>query len=730
MRHFATESGKAKGQFYTPAEVSRVLAAVVGVTKASSAQQSIYDPTCGSGSLLLKAHSQALAATGLDLAIYGQEMDNATSALAKMNMILHGVPTAEVWQDNTLSSPHFKDGAGLKKFDFVVANPPFSNKSWTTGLDPENDLYGRFVYGVPPAKNGDYAFLLHMLASLKPEGKAAVILPHGVLFRGNAEGTIRKALVERGFIKAVIGLPPNLFYGTGIPACVVVLNKEGAAKRTSILMIDASRGFAKDGNKNRLRERDIHRIVDAFNTGADVPGFARNVPITEIADSRNDYNLNLPRYLSSAVGADRQDLAAHLAGGIPNTDLDDLSTYWDVAPGLRGALFQPSGNAGYSTLRVPLDRVAELVAANEDLEGFAEDTRKNYTSWCKAHRTALVDIDSSVKSSDLIQDLSESLLGTFKASALLDEYALYQDLMQYWAESMRDDVEAVRTDGWLGAAEPTQVTDAADKGTVDYTVDKAKYRSLLVGRELIVNRFCSKQSDALEEVEAELSAAQVKMSEMLEEQDCEGGLLDGVTNEKGQVTGKSLLAFALTVPPDPSFLDEIDLLRTVQSLQASGDKAAVNELLKTHRGSLLKNALTPRGTLTKASVSGRLESIPRDPAFTDELHALEQLQDDFDRVSELKTRRKELSQQLESAIEQAYKGLDESTVLELVVDDKWLAIVGGHVEAELTRVRSQLVDRITTLDARYRAPLPELEQRSEELSAAVDKHLREMGLSW
>src|SRR2546422_823775 len=253
MRHFATESGKSKGQFYTPAEVSRVMAKVVGVGSAKSAKQSIYDPTCGSGSLLLKAHDEATSQTRLDLAVYGQEMDNATAALAKMNMILHDCPTAEIWKDNVLASPHFKErDGGLKTFDFVVANPPFSFKSWSNGFAPAEDEFNRFVYGVPPTKNGDLAFLLHILTSLKSTGKAAVNLPHGVLFRGGAEGLIRREIVRRGYIKGIIGLPANLFYGTGIPACLVVLDKENAQVRKGVFMIDASKGFVKDGNKNRL----------------------------------------------------------------------------------------------------------------------------------------------------------------------------------------------------------------------------------------------------------------------------------------------------------------------------------------------------------------------------------------------------------------------------------------------------------------------------------------------
>jgi type I restriction enzyme M protein len=285
MRHFATESGKSKGQFYTPAEVSRILAKIIGIGPDTKLDQTVYDPACGSGSLLLKAASEAPNG----ITVYGQEMDFSTWALAKMNMILHGKETAEVWRENTLSKPYFKGRDGnLLTFDFAVANPPFSQKNWTTGFDPENDLHGRFKYGMPPAKNGDYAFLLHILTSLKSTGKGAVILPHGVLFRGNKEAEIRRNLVRQGYIKGIIGLPANLFYGTGIPACIVVLDKEHAAARTHLFMIDASGGFMKDGNKNRLRHQDLHKIVDTFNRREELERYSRLEPNEEIASESND----------------------------------------------------------------------------------------------------------------------------------------------------------------------------------------------------------------------------------------------------------------------------------------------------------------------------------------------------------------------------------------------------------------------------------------------------------
>ncbi len=244
MRHFATESGKSKGQFYTPAEVSRVVAKVIGIGPGTRQDQTVYDPTCGSGSLLLKVADEAPRG----ITIYGQEKDDATWALAKMNMILHGHEDADIRKGDTITSPQLIAGNQLRTFDYAVANPPFSIKSWSNGLEHE---YGRFDFGRPPEKNGDYAFLLHILKSLKSNGKAAVILPHGVLFRGNSEASIRKELLRRGYIKGIIGLPPNLFYGTGIPACIIVIDKENAQARTGVFVIDASKGFVKDGNKNR-----------------------------------------------------------------------------------------------------------------------------------------------------------------------------------------------------------------------------------------------------------------------------------------------------------------------------------------------------------------------------------------------------------------------------------------------------------------------------------------------
>ncbi len=488
MRHFATESGKSKGQFYTPAEVSRVMAKVVGIGPDTRQDQTIYDPTCGSGSLLLKAADEAPRG----ITIYGQEMDNATWALARMNLILHGHPTAELWRGNTLAAPYFKNPDGrLKTFDFAVANPPFSAKAWTTGLDPAHDEYDRFAYGIPPAKNGDYAFLLHLVASLKSKGKGAIILPHGVLFRSNREADIRRNLIRCGLIRGIIGLPANLFYGTGIPACVLVIDKENARARTGVFMIDASKGFLKDGNKNRLRAQDIHQIVDVFNKQTELPRYSRMVPVAEIASPTNDYNLNIPRYIDSSEPEDLHDLDAHLNGGIPDRDLDALDAYWTVFPSLRQALFVGNGRAGYSEARVGTQQVKNTILGHGEFKSYGKQVAAIFETWRKTHEPVLKGIETDADPKNVIHALSEDLLDRFADLPLLDPYDVYQRLMDYWDEVMQDDVYLIAADGWVEAAKPRGVIEDKEKKikeTPDLTIKRKKYKMDLIPPALIVAR--------------------------------------------------------------------------------------------------------------------------------------------------------------------------------------------------------------------------------------------------
>ena len=507
MRHFATESGKSKGQFYTPAEVSRIMAQIIGIHEVSTSNNTtVYDPACGSGSLLLKVGDEASA----KVTLYGQEKDSATSGLARMNMILHDNPTAEIKQGNTLAKPLFMtDDGQLKTFDYVVANPPFSDKRWTTGVNVQQDPFDRFTtYGEPPAKQGDYAYLLHIVRSLKSSGKGACILPHGVLFRGNAEAVIRENLVRKGFIKGIIGLPANLFYGTGIPACIIVIDKENAHNRKGIFMVDASSGFIKDGNKNRLRDQDLHKIVDVFNKRLEVPKYSRMVSFDEIL--KNGYNLNLPRYIDSQQAEDLQDIEGHLRGGIPQADVDALQSYWTVCPQLKNALFTPN-RPGYVNLSVAKSDIKTTIYSHPEFVTFMASMTALYDHWHHRSAQTLKALAQDCHPKAVIKALAEDLLTHYEGKPLINAYDVYQHVMDYWANTMQDDCYLIAADGWK--AETTRVLVKNAKGK---EVDKG-WTCELIPKPLIVARYFSAKQLALDTLQGELDTLAAQMTELEEE---------------------------------------------------------------------------------------------------------------------------------------------------------------------------------------------------------------------
>ncbi|MDP2432226.1 MAG: N-6 DNA methylase [Pseudomonadota bacterium] len=625
MRHFASESGKSKGQFYTPSEVSRIIAKVIGIAPANTtARTTAYDPTCGSGSLLLKVAAEA----GKHITLEGQEKDVTTAGLARMNMILHDFPTANILSGNTLAAPKFKDGEGLRSYDYVVANPPFSDKTWSTGLTPSNDPYQRFAWGEPPAKQGDYAYLLHIIRSLKGTGKAACILPHGVLFRGNAEAVIRRQLVKSGILKGIIGLPANLFYGTGIPACILVLDKENAQARKGVFMVDASKGYIKDGNKNRLREQDLHRIVDTFSKQTDTPRYARMVPFAEIADAKNDYNLNLPRYIDSTEPEDLQDIDGHLRGGIPERDLDALGDYWQVLPGVRAALFSPRPlgegpgvreRPGYAHLKLPLPEVKPAIFSHPEFTAFNQTASQRFTDWRAAVTPQLTGFAKDGHPKALIESIAEALLATFKPAPLLDAYDIYQHLMDYWAETMQDDAYLIALDGWV--ARPARIVETDKKG-------KAKgWACDLIPKSLIVARYFICEQAAIEARQAELEAAGASLAELEEEHSGEDAAFAGFDS----ITAAAVKDRIREIGKDPEGADELKVLK--QWLGFSEQITALKKHIKTAEAALDTLAYEKYPKLTEAEI----KALVLDDKWMARLQTA--VQGELDRVSQTLTGR-------------------------------------------------------------------------------------------
>ncbi|MHC2400956.1 type I restriction enzyme M protein [Bradyrhizobium barranii subsp. barranii] len=530
-----------------------------------------YDPTCGSGSLLLKVAAEA----GKHITLEGQEKDVTTAGLARMNMILHNFPTANILSGNTLAAPKFKDGELLRTYDYVVANPPFSDKTWSTGLTPSADPFQRFQWGEPPAKQGDYAYLLHIIRSLKSTGRGACILPHGVLFRGGAEAVIRTQLIRSGYLKGIIGLPANLFYGTGIPACILVLDKNNAAARKGVFMIDASKGFIKDGNKNRLRERDLHQIVDVFTNAETHPGYSRLVPHDEIA--KNDFNLNLPRYIDTQEAEDIQDIGGHLRGGIPTRDIDALGDYWTICPELRAALFKPN-RPDYDDLVVEAAQIKATIHGHPQFAAFIAGLEAHFAKWRKAAAVSLRELKLDCLPKEVIHAESEQLLAHAEGQPLIDPYAVYQHLMDYWSETMQDDCYIIAADGWV--AKTARILETDKKGK---TRDKG-WTCDLVPKPLIVARYFAKEQAAIEEQQAALDVTIASLAELEEEHGSEEGLLGAldkiaktevssrlkeIKNDKDAKDDAAILQQWLNFNTE-----EFDLKRAIREADAALDKLA------------------------------------------------------------------------------------------------------------------------------------------------------------
>ena len=656
MRHFATESGKSKGQFYTPAEVSRIMAQIIGIHDAKPTHATtVYDPTCGSGSLLLKVGDAA----GIAVTLYGQEKDAATSSLARMNMFLHNNPTALIVQGNTLADPTFTENGTLKTFDYVVANPPFSDKRWSTGLNPLNDPYDRFApFGVPPDKQGDYAYLLHIVRSLKSTGKGACILPHGVLFRGNAEGDIRRALIRKGYIKGVIGLPANLFYGTGIPACIIVVDKQDALTRTGIFMIDASAGFIKDGPKNRLRAQDIHKIVDVFTSQLEVPTYSRMVSVAEI--EKNDFNLNIPRYIDSQQAEDVQDIAGHLLGGIPTADVDALQPYWDVCPQLRQTLFRAE-RPGYLSLAVDKAAIKPTIYEHPEFATFIVAMNAHFAVWRQQRTATLRQLWVGCHPKNVIEILSVRMLAHYVGQPLIDPYAVYQHLMDYWAATMQDDVYLIAADGWK--AETYRVVEHDKKGKPK---DKG-WACDLVPKDLLIARYFAREQATIDTLAAELESITARLTELEEEHGGDEGIFAALDKiNKATVAAHLKEITDLVARNDADARAESAVLVSWREL--NNQEAELKRRLKEAEAILDSKAYTRYPQLTEAQI----KTLVVDDKWLAALDAA--IHGEMDRISQTLTQRvKELAERYETPLPHMSRRVAE---LEAKVNSHLQAMMG------------------------------------------------------
>lgn len=728
MRKFATESGKSKGQFYTPAEVSRILANVVGISRCTDSSATVCDPACGSGSLLIRA----VDAAPIPIMGFGQEKESTTAGLAKMNAVLHRKAEIIIKSGNTFSNPQYldrNDNSILERFDYIVANPPFSMKNWRDGIAGKE--YGRFEgYGdTPPEKNGDYAWLMHILKALKTNGKAAVILPHGVLFRGNAEATIREAIIKKHWIKGIISLPANLFYGTGIAACVLVIDKEGAANRQGIFMIDASRGYVKDGNKNRLRERDIYRIITTFNEQITTdPKYARLVPNDEI-EKKNGYNLNITRYIDSIDPEDIQDIYAHIHGGIPAVDIDSLSKYWDVFPSLKVELLTAISEKYYS-LNVEHENIRQTIYKNAEFSEYGEKLDEAFAAWKTKEYPTLSSLDEDVSARELIVSLAEDILAEFEHLTLIDKYDVYQVLLAYWNEVMNDDVSLIisEPDGYANARATDNIEEEITQGKNKGEMKVTGWEGRLIPKAIVIDAFFREEKNAIEEAENVVAETESLFSDLIESADEESALADVAENGKVKAKDVEAKIEELTQHVETEETIELDLLMNQLPMQ----KKRLQAYLVGHP--LCKSALTDKGTVNKSSIMLRLlvirteESVPE--SLQDDVNQLRQALDLCGKVSDYNKVVKDLNKALDEKCRARYDSLTDEEILELLVNKKWFDSIFAGITDLYAAISHHLTNRIIELAERYENTLPQLESDTTEYEAKVKSHLERMGFKW
>ena len=718
MRNFASLAGKDKGQFYTPTEVSRLMALLLGIDQDDRPMVSAYDPTCGSGSLLLRVRAAAKHKVSLD----GQDIDPANIELSYMNMVIHGCETPNILQGDTLNSPKHVVNGKLQTYDYVVSNPKFSLHIWMQTAK-ENDTYGRWNpdMGVPPQQYGDFAFLLHCVKSLKPNGKCAIILPNGVLTRGGDEERLRKWLIEQRLLSGIIAFPANAFYGTSIAGNVLVIDNHRVTD--GVFFIDASGlGYKDADSKIRLREQDIKRIVDVWKERKDVLHFAHlstfessqqdgeESPMYEI--QRNGYNLNMSRYVIPVDKEIHQNIDGHLHGGIPAFDIERLQDFWEICPSLRKVLFTPLRD-GFFSLAVDKMKISETIKVEKSFNAQDEVFGNTIKQWCEKTKPLMLAVGKENKPKEQIAVWGQSILDTFrKCRSLVDAYDVYDQLLGYYNETMQDDLFMISRDGWMPKLiEPTKKS----KKWTDLSCD-------LLPVSLAVDVFLKDLKKKFDVKIAELSDVQEQMTTMIEEAD---GYLDdsifyGKRNAKNiQIKLERCTAHRLT-EKEKAFLDSLTPYLE-KSNKANRDKIAK---LRVPYNYLFGECQT----ITTKMVQKLIVNSENWEYSTEEKCSLWQtFLNLLEQEKIVKAEIKKLDTKLYKEIVRVYGELDEDIARNVIVSDKWLANISARIADEMWTAMHRIVTEVNDMHNRYEFTLGELTQFFSDKEQLVLNHLKEMG---
>ena len=722
---FAANAGKKAGEFYTPHEVSLLMSEIIADHLKDREEISIYDPTSGSGSLLINiGHSVAKHLKSADnIKYYAQELKENTFNLTRMNLVMRGILPSNIFTRNadTLEDDWPLEGEPLY-LDAVVSNPPYS-QPWNP-KDKEGDIrYKRF--GVAPQAKADFAFLLHDLFHLKPDGIMTIVLPHGVLFRGGEEEKIRKNLIEYNHIDAIIGLPANIFFGTGIPTIIIVLRQE--RERNDVLMIDASKHFIKVGKNNHLQASDIKRIVDCVTHRRELPKFSRIVPKAEIV--ANGYNLNIPRYVDSAEPVEQWDIFATIHGGIPKAELAQFADYWEAFEGLQTALFTDNGTP---YVQPKTDNLKAAMQSHASVLNYQAQFAENFADFTASLETLLIEPMETLNISQTQQKLAELIREKVQAMPLLDFYTAYQKLDDLWRADVAGiaaDLEMIQTEGKqaIKQVDPFMVLKKDSKtkkeaevqdGWVGHILPFELVQAVKLPQELA--NLKAKES-RLEEIAAELQS----ILDDLSEEEKSGPY---VNDDNDAFIAKEIAAYFKVIYASVTTEETIALENYLELLSNKAKKAEKLAFIQSNSAVNWTNIpASKNGTYDKTNVSNYLKSLRHDYEFPEEslesklLKAQELLSEEKDIKADIKADSAELHSKTKATIE----ALDDAEALDLL-RQKWFVPLNAAMFRLPENMLAQFSQKLTALCDKYADTYQHISERKQESAAALAQMMDEL----
>lgn len=715
ISNFAANAGKKAGEFYTPHEVAELMSDIVAEHHKYKKELKIYDPTSGSGSLLItigKSLSRHLADKN-SVRYYAQELKENTYNLTRMNLVMRGISPSNIvtrCADSLAEDWPLEDDGEALYMDAVVSNPPYS-QHWDS---TDRELDPRFInYGLAPKSKADYAFLLHELYHLKPDGIMTIVLPHGVLFRGGEEGEIRKNLIEKNNIDAIIGLPANIFFGTGIPTLIMVLKQHRT--NDEVLIIDASKGFVKDGKNNRLRACDIKKIADTVRDRKTIDGFSKLVNRDEIRS--NEYNLNIPRYVDSSEPAEPWDIYSTMFGGIPKEEIDKLQPYWETFPNLRESIFGP---ASEEHAQLQTDNIKKCIEEHESVIRYKVRHSEKLNGLKGFISSAIIDGMDTVKINQEEESLANNIFSRIEQLPLIDKYDAYQILDEQW-RAIANDLEIIQTEKHdaIRKVDPNMIIKKVNNEEIEV---QRGWRGHIIPFELIQQTILKDEYDAIQKISESLDDNVNRQNEIMESLDEDE---QSILNDDNTAYDKDALTEQLKEVLEDYETTETKLLGKYLRCSKRADKLAFIEQhpeVNWNKMITSKDNTYAKGIVNKQIIRLKLSATFPEDSFEGKVVEISRL---IEGEKALKSKIKKRSAELEAhTIDAIHKLTDEQ--ITVLLQQKWVVPICDRLEAMPKVILSTLENKVQHLSEKYTVTLTQTEKNIHEAEGSLSEMIGQL----